>query len=442
MSLDRLPPHSIEAEQGFLGSILLDPKTALAEARSNIAEPESFFYDLRHAVIFKTACELSDENIPVDLVTLSEKLKGAGKLDQVGGISYLSALPDATPSAANLDYYAGILEEKASLRRLLQACQRAISNVYENGSDAESIISQAEREILSARQQRKSKTPETKELVREALSEIERLHQQQGAIGGISTGLSDLDYATDGLHAEEMLVISGFPGSGKSALAMNIAEHVAIERRKPVGVFSLEMGAKRLVMRMIASGGRVNLRSIRDGKLCAGDFPKIGNAASRLSASPLHFCDLADLTISQLRAKARQMVQQFDVKMFVVDYLQLLTAPGKKDQNREQEVSAISRGLKLMACEFKVPVLALSQLNEDGKLRESRSIGQDADSVWRLKAKEEEAANKGGIATPMQIEILKQRDGEAPKIVDLVFLKPFTRFECATTAEPPIYDKD
>lgn len=436
---DQLPPHDQAAELALLGCIMLDPKQVLNEIRGSVSDPEEFFYDNRHAFIFSAICELADENIPVDVVTVQNRLQEMGRLESVGGAHFLISLPDATPSAANFEYYATIVGEKASLRRLIRASQKAIQAAYECAADAETIISQTEREILAARQQRKAKTPPTSQLVVEAIDEIQRLYERQGALGGIPTGLADLDRATDGLHQDEMIVIAGFPGGGKSALAMNIAEHAALESDIPVGVFSLEMGAKRLLMRMIASNGRVNMRSIRDGSLTAGDFPKIIKAGGKLKNSKMHFCDLNDLTISQLRAKARQMVQQHGIKLFIVDYLQLLTAPGKKDQNREQEVSAISRGIKQMACEFSVPVLALSQLNEDGKLRESRAIGQDADCVWRIKPNDEATEYRG--AHPMQIEIVKQRDGEAPKLIDVVFFKQFTRFENAAR-EMPNYDKD
>lgn len=437
--IDRLPPHSIEAEQGVLGCVMLSPNDCLNTCLEKFERGSEAFYDLRHQTIFDTLVEMRDGNKAIDLITLQENLKLRDQLEAVGGIPYLSALPDAVPSAANLEYYIEIVSEKAVLRRMLQTCTSIVSRIYNDPENVEAIVAQAEAEVLAVRCQRKEKTPSTKELVREAISEIERLHRQQGKTGGLSTGFIDLDKLTDGLHGGEMVVVAGYPGAGKSAIAMNIAEHAAIEQEQPVGVFSLEMSAKRLVMRMLASRGRVNMRNIRDGYLAERDFPKLAGAGSKIGASRLHFCDLSDLTISQLRAKARQMVQQHGIKMFVIDYLQLLTAPGKRDQNREQEVASISRGIKLMASEFDVPVIALSQLNDDGKLRESRAIGQDADCIWALKAREDQ--DQHGEATAVDLEIRKQRDGQAPATVNLTFFKQFVRFESAAK-EMPTYDKD
>lgn len=430
---DRLPPHNEAAEQGLLGCILLD-SSKLNEIRANIADPEGFFFDHRHAEIYRALCAMADSNLPIDSVTLTIHLKSAGKLEAVGGIPYVTALADATPSAANLEYFAQTLEELSALRRLLQACTRTMQAVYEGKLDGETIISQAEREILAARQQRKSKTPSTPEIVGEALSEIERLFDAKGKTGGIPTGLVDLDYITDGLHNDEMIVVAAYPGVGKSALAMNIAEHVSVNEGKPVGVFSLEMSAKRLMMRLLASRGRVNLRSIKSGDLSQADFKGLTMAAAQFTRTPIHFCDIADMTISQLRSKARQMVQQHGIKFFVIDYLQLLTSPGKKDQSREQEVATISRGIKMMAQEFGTPVMVLSQLNDDGKLRESRAIGQDADTIWYLRHKDDQQA--GNAHCPMVLDIKKQRDGEAPAYCDLMFLKPFIRFECVAREMP------
>ncbi|HEX7859130.1 MAG TPA: replicative DNA helicase [Verrucomicrobiae bacterium] len=430
---ERLPPHSIEAEQGLLGSLFLDPRSALPEVRAIVQNPDLFFYDLRHAVIFQTFCELSDENKPIDLISIQEALKVKDQLEAVGGIPYLSALPDVTPSAANIGYYADLLEEKAVLRKLLATCTDLVRRILDGDAGPE-IIEQAEREILAARRQNKGVVLTAKVAVDQALSEIEKLHTQRGAIGGISTGLIDLDRLTDGLHSDELIILAAFPGVGKSALAMNIVEHVAVDLQIPVGVFSLEMSGKRLMRRLLASRGRVNLRNIRDGNLSDRDFKGIGQAAIALANAPVYFCDLADLTISQLRSKARQMVQQFGIQLIVVDYLQLLTAPGKKDQNRENEVANISRGMKMMAQEFGIPVVALSQLNDNGQLRESRAIGQDADTIWRLQRKDN--GQQSGPVSGMILEILKQRDGEAPCSVDLTFLKTFTRFECAAREMP------
>lgn len=427
MNQDRLPPFAHEAEQGILGCLMLDPAQIVPLAVETFGRPTEAFYDLRHTIVFDSILELWDKRAPIDVISLQQHLKDRNQLEQIGGITYLSSLPDTTPSTANAPYYIELIEEKRVLRKLIQACAGIVSRIYDSELDVESIVSHAEQEMLAVRRNRPSKAFLVRDLVQEAISEFERLYANSGSISGISTGFVDLDYLTDGLHSSEVIVIAGYPGSGKSAIAMNIAEHVAVEMKQPVGVFSLEMSANKLVGRMIAARGRVNLRSIRNGSLSEKDFVKITSAASKIASSNLHFSEIPDMTIHQLRAKARQMQSQHGIRLIVVDYLQLLTCPGRKDQSREQEVSAISRGVKLMAKELNIPVIVLSQLNDDGKLRESRAIGQDADTVWVLNADKD----KEGDCIPVALEIRKQRDGQAPAKVDLTFMKAFTKFENA-----------
>lgn len=364
---------------------------------------------------------------PVNLMTVHQKLKDSGKDESVGGVTYIAALPDAAASPGEAEYYLSVLEEKAALRKLISICQQSLSKAFEPGIDSESVIAEAEKGILTVRKQKQDKTPSVGVLVDQALNEIEILMVQRGAVSGIPTGFLDLDRLTDGTHASELIIIAAYPGMGKSTLAMNIAEHVAIDHQLAVGIFSLEMSAKRLVFRMLASRGGVNLRTIKKGEISERDIPKLISTGQSIKKSPFHFCDLSDISVFQLRSKARQMVQSADVKMIVIDYLQLLTAPGRKDQNREQEVSLISRNLKMMACELGLPVIALSQLNDDGKLRESRAIGQDADGIWVLKPKEGEDMENDNVT--MKLEIRKQRDGQAPATIDLLFRKTNVRFE-------------
>ena len=428
----RLPPHSIETEQALLGCVLLDPKTVMPIVRA--AGSDDLFYDLRHQQIFDHLAALEDAGKPVGLILLFESLKKKGQVEAVGGLVYISSLPDTTPSAANAEYYLEILVEKATLRKLIQVCTRSIQEAYDQEEKtAEEVVASAESAVLSVRRQKNHKLMAIRELVHDAIDEVERLHKQQGAISGLSTGLVDLDKVSDGLHPGEMIVVAGFPGSGKSAIAMNFAEHQAVDCGNGVGVFSFEMTAKRLVLRLLASRSRVNLRSIRDGFLAERDFPKLTMAAGKLMNSNIHICDISDLTISQLRAQARRMVQQHDLKLFIVDYIQLVASNSRRDQNREQEVAMISRGLKMMAAELNVPVIALSQLNDDGKLRESRAIGQDADTVWTLRLADEKKTDE--VVVPIILDIRKQRDGQAPATVHLTFLKCFTRFESAARVD-------
>lgn len=434
--IDRLPPNSIETEQALLGCVFADPRTVMPIVRA--AGSDDLFYDLRHQIIFDHLAAIEDEGKPVGIISLHESMKMAGQLEAVGGLPYIGSLQDFTPSAANAEYYLEILIEKATLRKLIQVCTKAITEAYDGEKTAEEVVAAAEMEILKVRRQKNRQLMDMRELVHEAITEIEHLHQQQGAISGLSTGLVDLDKVSDGLHPGEMIVVAGFPGSGKSAIAMNFAEHQAVDCRNGVGVFSFEMTAKRLVLRLLASRSRVNLRSIRDGFLAERDFPKLTAAAGKLMNSNIHICDISDLTIAQLRAQARRMVQQHELKLFIVDYIQLVASNSRREQNREQEVALISRGLKMMAAELNVPVIALSQLNDDGKLRESRAIGQDADTVWTLRIADEKKAND--IVVPIALDIRKQRDGQAPATVHLTFFKAYTRFESAAKVDHPQQD--
>lgn len=435
-ALDRMPPMSLESEQALLGCMILDPMLVLPGLIQRFGTAE-VFYELRHQVIYECAVKMFESNIPINVITLSEHLRTANQLEPVGGPTYLNALPDISPSAAGWEYFAEIVEEKWTLRKLIVACTHAISSAYDGEKTVEDIVSNAEKDVLAVRIQGRSKTANVRQLVAEANSDIDRLYGSRGAITGMSTGLIGLDRKTDGLHGSEMIVIAAYPGGGKTALAMNIAERLAIDQRLPVGVFSLEMSAKRLVMRILASRANVNMRSIKMGDAGVEDFEMLKNASIALANAPIHFSDQPDMSISQIRAKARQWVQQFGVRLIVVDYLQLVAGQAtRKDQNREQEVSAISRGLKQMAIEFGIPVLALSQLNEDGKLRESRAIGQDADSIWTLRLAEQEKEKQSPVVRVI-LDLKKQRDGEAPASVELDFFKPYTRFEDvpAVTAE-------
>lgn len=438
---DKLPPNSFEAEQAVLGCLLIDCNAVMPNVAEILgAEPE-IFYDLRHQWIYDSIVDLYARSIPVNSVTVLQSVIDRGIADKVGGPAYLSALPDAAPTTLEAEYFATIVADKFSLRRLIVECTEIIKRTHEGLGDTETLISDAEKAIMGIRRQRPESSAPMSELVADAIIEIQRIYETQGAVSGIPTGFCDLDRMTDGLHPSEMIVLAGFPGSGKTGLAMNIAEHVAIDRNWPVGVFSLEMSAKRLVFRILASRSRLNLRKLKKGEINEETFKQMTIRGLELKRSNFHFCELTDLSIFQLRAKARQMVQKHGIKLFVVDYLQLLSAPGTKNQSREQEVSTISRGIKLMACELGVPVVVLSQLNDDGKLRESRAIGQDADAVWKLRYKEEPKPKDGNEKPvteicPMILDIVKQRDGESPVSIDLTFFKSFVRYESAAKIDP------
>jgi replicative DNA helicase len=443
--VDRLPPHSPEAEQGVLGCVLLSPNDCVGECVEKFKAGAEVFYDLRHRTIFEVLVEMYDAREAIDLITLQQRLKNKSRLDEVGGLAYLGSLPDTVPSAANLSYYLDIVLEKYILRKMIQTCTEVVGRVYEHEGEVDALLDEVERDILRISETRvEGKTDKIKELVYNAINTIEDFHQRQGMLTGVGTGFTDLDKMTSGLHGGEMIVVAARPSMGKTSLAMNIAEHVAIQEKVPVGVFSLEMTSESLVLRMLCSCSRVNLRSVREGFLVERDFPKITDAAGRLANAPLFIDDSSGLSILQLRAKARRMFQQYGIKLFIIDYLQLLHSTARRAENRQQEIADISNGIKSLAKELNVPVIVLSQLNRElekdkdrkprlSDLRESGAIEQDADVVcllYKPSRDDEEAAGEESEAMPVNLLIAKQRNGPTGD-VHLTFLKQYTRFESA-----------
>lgn len=478
--IDRLPPHSVEAEQGVLGCMLLAPSEAISvciekfKSRRDdlaVAPParrdgppasphagaSAAFYDLRHQALYETLVEMYDAKQAVDLITVRQRLKDKGQLDAIGGVAYLTALVDATPSPANLPFYADIVVEKHLLRRMIQTCSSVIGRIYdeEQQGDVESLLDEVEKEVLHISEEREEPVNlAIKELVKKAILQIQDMHERQGQTTGLSTGFTDLDKMTTGLHPGEMIVIAARPSVGKTSLAMNIAEHVALDLKLPVGVFSLEMSAESLVLRMLCSRARVNLRDVRKGFMVDRDFPKLTNVSGKMAGAPLFIDDTAGLSILQLRAKARRMHQQQGIKLLVVDYLQLLRSTAKRAENRQQEIADISQGIKALAKELKIPVIVLAQVNRESEkrspgekpklsdLRESGSIEQDADFVgllYRPKANaegdEDAEAKPNYDAEPINLLIAKQRNGPANEDVKLTFMKCYTRFESAARVD-------
>src|SRR6266702_2302203 len=443
--VDRLPPHSLEAEQGVLGCVLLAPTECLGECIEKFKSGAEVFYDLRHRTIYEALVEMFDHKEPIDAITLQQRLKDRQQLEAVGGLAYLSALPDTVPTAANLGYYLEIVREKFILRKMIQACTDVVGRVYDHEGEVDALLDEVERDILRISEARVDATTNTsKDLVRKASTTIEDYHQRQGVLTGIGTGFADLDKMTSGLHEGEMIVIAARPSMGKTSLAMNIADWVAVDQRLPVGVFSLEMTAEALVLRMLCSRSRVNLRNITSGFLVNQDFPKLTAAAGKLANAPLFIDDSAGLSILQLRAKARRMAQQYGIKLFVVDYLQLLHSTARRAENRQQEIADISNGIKALAKELKVPVIVLSQLNRElekdknrkprlSDLRESGAIEQDADLVallYKPSSGDDEDSGPEQDAAPVNLLIAKQRNGPTGDI-NLTFFKSYTRFESA-----------
>jgi replicative DNA helicase len=425
---DRLPPYSAECEMGLLGCILLTPVESIGICVETLNGGKDAFYDIRHEILFNAIMAMHDAGLPVDVLTLGERLRTSGQLEQVGGLSFLASLPDATPSAANLPAYIEVINEKKVLRDIIRVGTGAVSSCWDAGAEPSAILDDFERAVLAIRPLVKRPKRTFLSLVQATLERIESVWKRRGGIEGLSTSFPDLDKMTGGLHPGEMTVIAGYPGTGKTSLAMNISEHAVCGLGATVGVFSLEMSAIGLVTRFICSHARVNLRNVSDGFLGQRDFDRLAASAAKVSGAALWIEDDSDLSIHQLRAKARRIHQEHGVALIVVDYIQLLTATGgaRRVENRQQEVADVSRGIKGIARELNVPVLALSQLNDDGKLRESRAIGQDADNVWVLKINDNDKDEAGSV----ELEIQKARNGPRGK-VPLVFLRAFTRFESA-----------
>jgi replicative DNA helicase len=440
--IHRTLPHSVEAEQGVLGSMLISPREIIAECVEKINE--NYFYVPAHQTIYLVLVELWNGGQGIDLITFTQVLRDRNLLETVGGAAAVTSLFTFVPTAANVTYYLEIVRDKFILREIISACTESVRRSFEEQDEVHNLLDEVEQKIFAVGEDRfKGQVLTMKDQVMEAIEAIEQLYERRGGITGISTGFAELDRMTNGLHEAEMIVIAARPSMGKTALAMNIAEHVAINEKLPVAVFSLEMSSQQLVQRLLCSRARVNLQKVRDGFLAERDFPSLTAAASKLAEAQIFIDDTASLSILELRAKARRLKAQKDIKLIVVDYLQLLRSTTRRAQdNRQLEISEISSGLKGLAKELKVPVVVLAQLNRQpeartgGKprlsdLRESGSIEQDADLVGLLvrpeiyEEDEDARAEKAGEA---ELIIAKQRNGPVGEIA-LTFLKEFTRFE-------------
>ncbi len=452
--IHRTPPHSVEAEQGVLGSMLISPRETIAECVEKINE--EYFYVPAHRTIYNVLVDLWNTGQAIDLITFTQVLRDRHLLDSVGGAAFVTSLFTFVPTAANVGYYLEIVRDKYILREIISAATESVRRAYEEQDEVNNLLDEVEQRIFAVGEDRfKGEMLSMKEQVMSTLESIEKLFENKGAITGVSTGFRDLDKLTSGLHSSEMIVIAARPSMGKTALAMNIAEHAAIEVKLPVAIFSLEMSAQQLVQRMLCSRARVNLAKTRDGFLAEADFPKLTHAASKLAEAKIFIDDSAGLTILELRAKARRLKAQQNVQLIIVDYLQLLRSTSRRAQdNRQLEISEISAGLKGLAKELKIPIIVVAQLNRNpeirtgsGKgvprladLRESGSIEQDADLVGLL-VREEYYADSDEERTELEgkaeLIIAKQRNGPIGQ-VKLTFLKDFTRFEdrAQEAAEP------
>lgn len=446
---DRQPPFSPEAEASVLGGMLID---GAAVAKAVEAVDDSMFYREAHRRLFRAMTRLFERGSVVDVITVSEELKKGNDLEQAGGLEYLATLLEAVPTAANLDYHARIVREKALLRRLIDAAHAIERDVHEPGErSVEEVLDQAEQRVFRVSESRdRAGFVWIKEVLYPVFEHIERLLESPTDIPGLETGFRDLDRMTTGLHAGDLAIVAGRPAMGKTSWVLNVAQSVAIEHEVPVAVFSLEMSKEQLVQRFLCAEGRVNAQRLRRGKLANEEYQRLARAVALLNTARIWIDDSATANVLEMKAKARRLKAEQDVGLVVVDYIQLMTGARRTD-NRVQEVGEISRGLKSLARELEVPVVALSQLSRAPEqrpdrrpqlsdLRESGSIEQDADLVMFLYRQEyyHGPTDKDGNSLEGKAELIvaKQRNGPTGT-VDLFFHKEYTRFDSMSAGPEP-----
>ncbi len=430
---DRTPPQNVEAEQAVLGSVIIE-RDALTTVSERLSSED--FYRPAHQKIYEAITQLNESGEPVDLVTLTAWLQKKKWLEDVGGVTYIANLASSVPSAANVEYYASLVEEKSLLRRLIRAATQIATSGYAGDEEASELIGDAEKRILEISQrQGKGAFIPIKDVLMETFERIEFLHNHKGGVTGIPTGYGDLDKMTSGLQRSDLIILAARPSVGKTAFALNLAQNVAARAGKTVAIFSLEMAASQLVQRMICAEANLDANKMRTGMFDDEDWRKLTMAISTLSQAPIYIDDTAGITVTDIRSKCRRLKIEHGLGLIVIDYLQLIHGRGK--ENRQQEISEISRTLKMIARELDVPVIALSQLSravesrQDKRpmlsdIRESGSIEQDADIVaflYRDDYYDAESEKKNIV----EVIIGKQRNGPTGT-VELVFLKNYNKF--------------
>jgi replicative DNA helicase len=436
-SSHKLPPQHIEAEQSILGGILIENDTI--NRVTEILDADDFYRDA-HRKIFNALINLSERDEPADLITLTNELRKIDQLDSIGGASYLASLIDSVPTAANIEYYAKIVKEKAILRKLIQTSTEIVTQSYEDRGDVEGFLDEAERAIFEISEKRvRPSFYSIREIVKDSFTTIERLFKKKELVTGVPSGFKELDRMTAGFQPSDLIIIAGRPSMGKTAFCLDVAEYAAIDNKIPVAIFSLEMSKEQLVIRMLCSQAHVEGTRLRTGYLNESDWPKLTIAAGNLSEAPIYIDDTAALSALELRAKARRLKADRGLGMVIVDYLQLMKGRARVE-SRQQEISEISRSLKALAKELNIPVIAVSQLSRKTEertgnrpqlsdLRESGAIEQDADLILFIYRDEiynrsEDNPNRGKA----EVIIGKQRNGPIGKI-DLAFLDKFTTFK-------------
>ena len=434
--LERIPPQNLEAEMAVLGCMLIE-EDAIALAIEHLVPTD--FYKEAHKTIFSCIVELYDARKAVDLITLVEKFKNDNVLDAVGGASYLAGLTNVVPTAANVEHYARIVKEKNILRLLITHATQIVTEAYETEEDVISVLDRAERAIFEIAERRMGETGflPLKELVKDSMEVIDRLHQNKKHVTGVATGFTDFDILTAGLQPSDLIIIAGRPSMGKSSFAINVLEYASVVEKVPVAFFSLEMAKEQLVQRLLCSQARVDAHKVRTGFLSTDDWRALADAAGRLSEVKFFIDDTPGISVLELRAKARRLKAQHDIRLIALDYLQLMRG-SYNAENRQQEISEISRSLKALARELCVPIVGISQLSRAvesrtdhrpqlSDLRESGAIEQDADVVVLLMREEyyNPTEQNRGLA---EVIVAKQRNG-AVGSVKLAFVREYTRFE-------------
>lgn len=435
MEVGKIPPHDTEAEQAVLGSMLTD-QDAVLDAIETL-KPEDFYRE-DNKYVYEAILNLYNKAEPIDIITVKSELTSMGKFEVVGGFEYLGGLPDKVPLSSNASKYIKIVEEKSVLRQLIKASNEMIDLGYAQSEDVEAIMDQAEKKIYDIMQGQNHKGfAVLKDVLVESFAEIEKLYNQKEPITGVPTGFADLDYKTAGLHNSDLILIAARPAMGKSAFALNIASHAAINAKVPVALFNLEMSKSQLVNRMLCSEAMVDSNKIRTGKIEEDDWTKLATALGPLSEAPIYIDDTAGITVAEIRAKCRKLKLEKNIGLVVIDYLQLIQGSGKRNSSREQEISEISRSLKILAKELDIPVIALSQLSRAAEqrqdhrpmlsdLRESGAIEQDADIVMFLYRDDyyNPDSEKKNIA---EVILAKHRAGSTGT-VELLWMGNYTKF--------------
>ena len=432
-------PHNFEAEQSVLGAMVLS-KFALQKAADALTKES--FYSVNNSIIFDCLTEMAEKKIPIDLTTLTSELKNKNKLDEIGGVEYLTEIIDYVPTSANVDQYIKLVEEAALLRRLIDVSTDIVSSAYASDINVNDTLDNAERKILSVVKNRRStEFKPIKSVLEAAEANLEKLAETKGDVTGVATGWYDIDNLTSGLHENEFIIIAARPAMGKTAFALNLATNVAMNNKKGVALFNMEMGAEQLVNRMISSLGQVEGKKLTTGNLQNQDWKRVGEAISQLSETKLYMDDTPGITIGEIRSKCRRLANSEEgLCLVVIDYLQLISSSVNYGGNRQQEVSDISRSLKMMAMELKVPVIALAQLSRSvearenkrpimSDLRESGSIEQDADIVaflYRDDYYNKEKVTEGNTSISEFI-VAKHRNGPTATI-ELLFKKDTSTF--------------